>query len=403
MSRIASQDGAFFFTAATLAGGRRMGVRQAPSERALAEVLGREKLVLLRARRLPAWLGAERAGTMPLKDQAALNEQLGQLLSRGVPLVEALDVAGSVVGPNARKVVERIREKVAQGAGFASACEATGSFDAIGVALYRAGERTGNLAGAASALAQNARRQLAVRSKAATLLVYPAIVSSVGLIAGVFMLTVVVPQIGNALRSAGAKLPWYTELVVGAGELLKSQWAWAIVIVLALIALGILLRRAILSGLARALRSLPLARDLVVAQESARFFSTMAAMTRSGVPLGDALGVSVGAVHLPRLRTQLETLRSRLIEGGVVRDLVEKVDAFPLATRKLLIAADRAGDLELAFDGLAEDMQERVDRLSARLLAALEPAMIVTLFVLIGGMILAIFIPMMSLTNSALG
>jgi type II secretory pathway component PulF len=128
----------------------------------------------------------------------------------------------------------------------------------------------------------------------------------------------------------------------------------------------------------------------------------MAAMTRTGVPLADALGVANEAVGLPSLRKQLETLRTRLIEGGVLRVLIENVSELPLATRRLLIAAERAGDLETAFDGLASDMADEVDRRSARLLAALEPLLIVAMFVVIGSILLAIMIPIITMASRAI-
>jgi general secretion pathway protein F len=133
---------------------------------------------------------------------------------------------------------------------------------------------------------------------------------------------------------------------------------------------------------------------VVLAQESARFFTVMAAMTRSGIVLADALGVAVNALGHPVLKKQLSTLRTRLIEGGVLRALINDVDALPIGTRRLLIAAERAGDLESAFETLADDMTEELDRKSSRLLAALEPLIIVAMFAVIGSMVLAIMIPM---------
>ena len=129
---------------------------------------------------------------------------------------------------------------------------------------------------------------------------------------------------------------------------------------------------------------MPILRDVVLTQESARFFTVMAAMTRNGVTLADALGVAVGVISHPGLRKQLTTLRTRLIEGGVLRSLIDSVESFPLPTRRLLMAAERAGDLESAFDTLAQDTTEELERRSERLLAAMEPVLIVIMFLMIG-------------------
>jgi type II secretory pathway component PulF len=401
MSALSRSPGSFFFVAAKAGGGRSLGVRQALSERALADVLRKERLLLLRSYRLPAWAASTEKG-LALKDRAELNEQLDQLLVRGVPLVEALEVVASSVRPSARPVVQKMRELVAAGSSFADACQKTGAFDRVTVAVYRASERTGDLAGAARQLSVNARRQLAVTGKAATLMIYPAVVMTISSLVLIAMLMFLVPMIGQSLLRMRMDLPWYTEVVMGVGLWMRGNALLVALVIGAGLVSFILGRNQVFAAFRHVMRRIPFMRDVVLAQESARFFSVMAAMTRTGVPLADALGVANEAVGLPSLRKQLETLRTRLIEGGVLRVLIENVSELPLATRRLLIAAERAGDLETAFDGLASDMADEVDRRSARLLAALEPLLIVAMFVVIGSILLAIMIPIITMASRAI-
>jgi type II secretory pathway component PulF len=357
-------------------------------------------MVVLRTWPVPAWLAPER--TMSPGDQAALNEQLAQLVSRGVPLVDALEVAASVVKPAQRARVERMRDRVASGATFADAASSAGGFDRVTVAVYRAAERTGDLADAAQQLAKTIRRRLAVTSKAATLLIYPAIVATVGLLAGILMLTVIVPLIGGSLEDAGLELPAYSKFAIGLGRFMAGN---AGPLALAVVALGVAAyvgRRVLIGLLGGLARKTPLVKDVLLTQELARFFSVMAAMSRSGVTLADGLGVAVHAVDHPHLRRELDQLRSRLVEGGVLRSLLQRMGTLPVATRTLLVAADRAGDLGSAFDELANDMAERLDTLTARLLAALEPILIILLFVFIGALLLSIMIPVMQLASGDL-
>lgn len=400
MSTVSRGPASFLFVALRPDGGRTMGVRRALTQGALFEQLRRERLVPLQTWQMPRWAGA--AARLKLKDQAELNQQLAQLLGRGVPLVEALEVVASAVSAGVRPVVDRMREAVSGGSSFADACAAAGCFDRVSVAVYRAAERTGDLAGAAKQLAQTAKRQLAVSGKAATLMIYPAVVMSISLVISLLMLTVIVPRIGRSLEGAGFPLPWYSKVTIGAGEFIAANALVLGLVAAGLLVLAVVLRRGIGEMLMRVMRTAPMIRDVVTAQESARFFTVMAAMTRSGVPLSDGLGVAVGAVGHPELRRQLTTLRSRLIEGGVLRHLIETVTALPLATRRLLIAAERSGDLESAFDALAGDMAEEVEKRSARLLAGLEPLLIVVMFVMIGSLLLSIMIPLMQLASKAL-
>jgi general secretion pathway protein F len=274
-----------------------------------------------------------------------------------------------------------------------------GVFDRVTVAVYRAAERTGDLSGASKQLAITARRQLAISGKAATLMIYPAIVMTIAVIVTSLLLTVIVPRIAKAMETMNAKLPWYTKAVMGSGMWARDHALFILMGIGALLVAAIVMRKKVLAGVGHVSRRLPLLKEVVLSQESARFFSVMAAMTRSGVPLADALGVANEAVGHPLLKKQLMTLRSRLIEGGVLRSLIENVVALPLATRRLLIAAERAGDMETVFDALASDMADETDRRATRLLAALEPLLIVGMFLVIGSIIVSIMLPLMTMAS----
>lgn len=387
----------YLYVAVNALGSKKIGVRAAPTPGALAENLRRDHLLLLRSYRLPAWAGAaDEAGAVPLRDVAALNEQLANLLKRGVPLIEALEVAASVVKPETKSKIEKMREMVSSGASFADACQRVGGFDPIAIAVYRSAERSGDLAGAAARLGVAARRRQAIASKAITLTIYPIVVLCISVIVATVMLTVVVPSMGGALEQLGADLPWYSEIIFVSAEFVRNNMLWVGTAVVGLLTLAVLGRRVLLRIALSIVQRLPVVRRLRLAVDSARFFSVMGAMTRSGVPVADALRTASASVHQPRLRSQLETLERKLIEGGVFRTLIESVDAFPIATRRLLIAAERAGDLDSAFDSLATDMTNEVDTLSDRMLALLEPALIVVMFMVIGALLVAIMLPLLS-------
>ncbi len=400
MTTLARPSGSFFFVAATATGGRTMGVREARDQRALADALRRERLLLLRSYRLPAW--ATREQGLPLKDRAAFNDQLAQLLHRGVPLVEALEVTASAVSPSARPVVDRMREAVAAGAGFADACVKTGTFDRVTIAVYRAAERTGDLSGATRQLAMNAKRQLKVLRKVTTLLMYPIVVVLFGVAVALLMLMAVVPRIADALSQLGLTLPWYTQILVGIGRFMQGYWLFLLLGALIAVTAAVMARKALAAAGMRLARRTPFLRDVLLASESARFFSVMAAMTRSGVTLGDSLATGVEAINMPTLKRELTTLRTRLVEGGILRNLIESVASLPLATRRLLIAGERSGDMEAVFDALAEDMTDEVDRRAERFLHVLEPLLIVVLFLAIGGMMISIMVPLITLTQQAI-
>lgn len=392
----------YAYMAAKPNGQRRFGVRQARDRRTLIDQLRRERLVPLQTWTLPAAFSTS-SGDVGLKDQGEVHRQLAQLLTRGVPLVEALDVVGNAVSGGVRPRVQRIRDLVAAGASFADAAAQVQLFDRVTLAVYKAAERSGDLGGAAKQLAMTARRQLAIRGKAGTLMVYPVIVMTISLGVIIALLTVVVPRIGQTMMASGAALPPVTRLLIGTGAFLKEQWIWMFVAIAAAMVGAFLSRKVIFRLVGIVARYVPLLRDVVMAQEAARFFTVMSAMTKSGITLADALGVATDALGHPQLKSQLSTLRTRLIEGGILRQLIDNVTALPIPTRRLLIAAERSGDLESAFELLAEDMTDELERVSARLLAALEPTLLLVMFVVIGSLVMAIMYPIIQMATRGLG
>ena len=392
MAQIVQQT--FLFQAMRPTGAKLFGFRAATDEGSLSELLRRDNLLLLRAWRLP--IGAAEEGRMPLKDEAALNEQIDSLLSRGVPLVEALEVAASVVTAKSRPRLERLREMVAAGSTFSGACEKIGGFDPVTVSVYRAAERSGDLAGAAKRLAQSTRRRLSIAGKTITVMIYPAVVLGIATCLLIALLVFIVPMLAEQIRQINPDLPWFSEVVFDAGTWVRGHLSLVLIIVGAVAVGAVAARRRFLAALGRIGRRLPGIKSLLLTVEMTRFFSVMAAMTKTGVPLADALASGAGVISDHKLREQLTWLRQSLVDGGVLRILIDRVDALPLATRRLLIAAERGGDLDSVFDALAEDMAMEVDKRSSRLLAFLEPAVIILMFSILAPIIIAVAIPMMT-------
>jgi general secretion pathway protein F len=384
----------FLFRAMTSAGVKTLGLRAATDEANLADELRREQLLLLRAWRLP--LGAAPTGGLPLKDEAALNDQLATLLSRGVPLVDSLEVASTVVSAASKGRVAKLREAVAAGASFSEACQKAIGLDPVTVAVYRSAERTGDVAGAARRLAISAKRRLGIRGKAITVMIYPLVVFTISILVFSGLLIFLVPMIAKQLRQMGTTTNAFSRVVFGAGEWLNAHLGLTASVVGVALVAAVVLRRRAAAGVLGLLGRVPAIARLVLTVEMTRFFSVMAAMVKSGVPLADALATASGVITSPRLREQLSAVQKGLVEGGLWRTLVERADALPLATRRLLIAAERAGDLDSAFDSLSQDMADEVEVRSARLLALFEPLAILMMFALIGPLILAIAIPLMT-------
>lgn len=380
-------------------GGRSLSVRAAPSLSALSSAMRKERLTVLQAVPLPKAFTPETK--LALKDQAILNEQLHALLSRGVPLVEALEVVAGTVTPAARPIVATMRDQVASGTSFSDACAKSGVLDGVTVAIYRAAERTGDLSGAAKQLAISQRRTLLVTGRAQSLLIYPAVLLIVTVFVTFVLLVGVLPKIsaGLAEMAGGVELPIFSRIVFAASGFLSQHIVIVMGVVMVLIAAAVLARDAIKKWFLTVGARAPIVRDVTLAAEMARFFTVMSAMSRSGVPLADGLATANQVVSHIQLRKQLDTLRSKLVAGGLLRQLIENVTALPLATRRLLLAAERAGDLDSAFSSLASDMTEEVEKGSTRLMAFLQPALIVILTMVVGSVLISVLLPILTISG----
>ncbi|MCH7793018.1 MAG: type II secretion system F family protein, partial [Planctomycetes bacterium] len=188
--------------------------------------------------------------------------------------------------------------------------------------------------------------------------------------------------------------------VFAAGEAMNAHWMLVVGSLVSAVLLAVVFRAGLWRLGRTASRRMPVVRDLIRAQETTRFFSVMASMTRSGVPLAEALATGNQAVLHPKLRAQLETMQRRLVEGAAMPMLIEAATELPVTTRRLLVAAERAGDLEATFEVLATDSADEVERRSARLLAALEPILIVLISVMIGSLVIAIMVPILTAASS---
>lgn len=396
----------FYYTAMKASGSKAFGIKTVDSREALADLLKADGMLLLSASKLPFTLGsatsASQASTkrIPLKDEFALNEQLSVLLERGVPLIESLDVARGVVSKKTSPLIEQLREKVVAGTSFADACDRSRRFDNVAVGVYRAAERSGDLAGAADKLAIAAKRRLAIRNKALTVTIYPSFILSIAALVLGGVLILLVPSLAEQFSQTTADLPWLSRAVFDGSLFLRDNLPAIFLVVLALIIVAATSRSALSStALAVAMKLKP-TRDLFRAAELSRFFAILAAMTRTGVPLADALSSANAALAEPKLRKQMDTLRDQLVQGSAFARIVDDVDLLPIETRKLLIAAERSGDLDTAFDALAERLADNVDTASARLLALLEPAIFLLIFVVLAPIILGISTALMSMRTT---
>ena len=226
-------------------------------------------------------LFARRRGRRAEAEVITAVQELATLLGAGIPLLAALDTLLKQHRGRFRTVLQGVRDEVAAGASLADALgERPAYFDELAVSIVRVGESTGTLEASLAQLADFKEEAQHLRSRVATALLYPAIVSIVGLAVGTFLMTYVVPNLLSALTETGKDLPAVTRLVKGASDFLLGWW-WAILAVLTGLAAGGRLLASSDRGrlvLDRLLLAVPVLGDLVRKENTSRMAVVLAAL-----------------------------------------------------------------------------------------------------------------------------
>ena len=372
---------AFAFTIIDAGGARLRGVRDAPSLASLTDSFEREGAFVLRV--------VERANDAPTSRRAPwrssadlldVTRTLATLLTAGLPLARALDAARRLrAGPSA-ETVANVQALVERGERLADALAAHPAFfPANYVGLVRAGERSGNLGAAFARLTEQLEREQAIKSRLISALLYPSLLAIAGSIAVVTLLVVVLPNFAALLSDSGTELPRSTAIMVTLGEGLRRFWFIA---PFALIAGAVAIVRSRQSNAGRAvlaaiLDAIPIVGMLRRDTLAARFARLTGTLISGGAPVLSALQDASASISDPLTRDAATRVRNAVREGAALHRAIGAERVFPPVLSQLVALGEesaRLGDLLLKA---AQLFEERTERLLQRMVALVEPVMIV--------------------------
>ena len=267
--------------------------------------------------------------------------------------------------------------------------------------IIRAGEAGGALGTVLSRLADTMERNKELRESVISALIYPTILVSVAVLSLMLILAYVVPQFEQTFAQAGRALPLATQVVIFLGTGVK-QWWWAIAAlsILAVLWMRRRLRDPVVRGRwdARILRA-PLIGDVMIKVETARFARTLATLLANGVTLLSGLAIVRDTLGNSVLANALDGVVSRLREGkGFARPLAE-TGLYPKLAVQMILVGEESGRLEEMLNRVAEVYDREVAMAIKRFLAVLEPALILSLAVLIGAIVFSILIGVMGMSE----
>jgi type II secretory pathway component PulF len=343
-----------------------------------------------------------RQGRKARGEVVAFIRELATLLAAGIPLLESLGTLVRQHRGRFKTVLQQVHDQISAGSSLAEAMgQRPAYFDELTTSIVRVGENTGTLETTLAKLAGFKEKSARLQGRVTTALIYPAIVCMIGLTVMVFLMTYVIPNILGTLQESGRPLPALTQIVKGVSDFIL-QWWWAILIVVAGLAVGIRAAAAlprVRLFLHRLVLRVPVVGDLIGKENTSRMAIVMAALLRSGMHFDEAVRITRQTLRNETFRQALTDYEQAVIAGRDIAQPLEASGVFSPLVVQMLAVGQQSGELENLLEQLAEAYDQQVATATQRLTAALEPLLIVTLALMVGLVALATLLPILEASN----
>lgn len=342
-------------------------------------------------------------GRVTRADVERLTQDLGMLIQAGFSTDGALKMQREMADkPSLHRLLERIHDRVREGASLSAAMEAQGTvFSPLYLNMVRAGETAGALSEALHRLGNFMERSREIRETIVSAMIYPVILVAVAVVSLTLILAVVIPRFTDMFEQAGQALPLPTRIVVGASTFLQHYW-WLLFLVL--VAAAWYLRRQFhnpatrIKWDARLLR-LPVAGGLLQNLETARFSRTMGTLTGNGIPLVKAVDIARAGITNRAIAAAMDRVADRISQGqGLARPLLEERVVPGLAVHMLRVA-EESGRMAEMLIRVADHYDRELQASVRRLVALIEPVLILGLGLMIGGIIMSIVVAIVNVNQ----
>ena len=380
------------------------GERAADSRQALALALRREQVFLLDAQEKKASaFKLEFGGNPTPKDIAVFTRQFSVMIDSGVPLVQCLQIlAETQENKKFRAAIQNVTREVESGNNLAASMKMSPKiFDELYTNMVAAGETGGILDTIFQRLSVYIEKAVKLKRAVQSAMVYPVAVVLIAASVITLILWKVVPAFTELFNSMNVDLPLPTRIVIGASQFVGSYGIFVF------IGLGILIfmfksyyatpkgRYTVDGLLLKAPIFGPLLRKIAVA----RFTRTMATLIASGVPILDCLDITARTSGNAIIEEAILNVKNAIEEGRTIVDPLRASGVFPSMVVSMIGVGEQAGALESMLTKIADFYEEEVDAAVGDLMTALEPAMIVVLGVIVGGIVISMYLPIFTLVG----
>ena len=338
-------------------------------------------------------------------DIALFTRQLATMMKAGVPLVQSFEiVADGMDNPPMKELILKIRDEVSSGNSFAHAIKTQPEhFDDLFCSLVNAGEQSGALETMLERLATYKEKTEALKGKINSAMKYPiAVLVVAGVVSGI-LLVKVVPQFEQIFAGFGAELPVFTQMVVDMSEFAQEWWLAGIA---AIAVIYFTYReanrrsKAVRDGQQRLSLKLPIIGDILDKSCIARYARTLSTTFSAGVPLVDALDSVAGAAGNIVYLEAINKIREDVSSGIQLNVSMKQQNIFPNMVIQMVAIGEESGALDDMLDKAATYYEEMVDNAVEGLTSLMEPVIMSFLGVVIGGLIIAMYLPIFSMGDA---
>lgn len=335
-------------------------------------------------------------------DIALFARQMATMMKAGVPLLQSFEIIEEGLdNPNMRKLVSDIKQHVASGNSFASALRTQPLyFDDLFCNLVDAGEQAGALENLLDRVATYKEKTEALKSKIKKAMNYPIAVVVVATIVSCILLIKVVPQFKEVFKSFGADLPAFTMFVLGISEGLQKWWYVFIAGLFGVIFIFAETKKRsekFRDGLDRIALKAPVVGDIIYKSSVARYARTLSTTFAAGVPLVEALDSVAGATGNIVFKNAVNKIKQDVTAGMQLNFSMRSTGVFPSMAIQMTAIGEESGALDMMLDKVASYYEAEVDNAVDGLTALMEPIIMSVLGVLIGGLIIAMYLPIFQL------
>ncbi|NIM52549.1 MAG: type II secretion system F family protein [Gemmatimonadales bacterium] len=389
------------YTARTATGDETKGTVDLPSVDAVREHLRKNRLMVIRVREQQK---RKRGGRIPTRDVVVFTRQFATMINSGLPLVQALDILAQQTENKAlADVTRQVVYDVESGNTLADALDKhKNAFSQLYVNMVAAGEAGGILDTILLRLATFLEKNDAIVRKVKGAMIYPAVIFSVAGIAVVVLLIFVIPTFESMFASVNLQLPLPTRVVIALSEILQGYW-WAI-IGGAVGGFFIVRQYYATDGgklvIDRALLKMPVLGDLLRKSAVSRFTRTLGTLLSSGVSILEGLEITARTAGNRVIHDAVMRSRGSIAGGETIAQPLEKSGVFPPMVTSMIAVGEATGGLDEMLAKIADFYDDEVDTAVSALLSLMEPVMIVVLGVVVGGMIVAMYLPIFDMINA---